>query len=108
MSGVTKAGRASDQSGRADVEAHTHSSAKRHAVARTGGQRALVVGSLAERISLTRCIALYPSAFYSVRKGYELSVPMGSHNLKLPASEDLVFNPQLGKTLRTSIMARPG
>ena len=67
----------------------------RHAVARTGGQRAQVVGSLAERISLTRCIALYSLAFYSMRRGYDLSFTMGLHILKLPAPGDLVFNPPL-------------
>ena len=62
-------------------------------LARTGGQRAQVVGALAERISLTQCIAFYFSAFYSMRRGYDHSFTMGLHILKLPASEDLVFNP---------------
>ena len=38
-----------------------------------------------------------------MRRGYDFSFTMGSHILTLPASKDLIFNFQFGKTLRASI-----
>ena len=64
--------------------------------------RAQVADSLAERISLTRDIDLYALAFYSIRRGYDLSFTLGSQILKLPESKGLIFNFQFGKTLRAS------
>jgi len=64
--------------------------------------RAQVATSLAERISLTRDIALYSLAFFSMRRGYDLSFTLGSQILKLPGSKGLIFNFQFGKTLRAS------
>ena len=67
--------------------------------------QAQVAASLAERISLTRDIALFSLAFYSMRRGYDLSFTLGSQILKLPNSRGLIFNFQFGKTLRASIEA---
>ena len=64
--------------------------------------RAQVAASLAERISLTRNIALFSSAFYSMRRGYDLSFTLRSQILQLPKSRGLIFNFQFGKTLRAS------
>ena len=54
--------------------------------------RAQVAASLAERISLTRDIALFSLAFYSMRRGYDLLFTLGSQILKLPNSRGLIFN----------------
>ena len=67
--------------------------------------RAQVAASLAERISLTRDIALFALAFYSMRRGYDLPFTLGSHILKLPNSSGLIFNFQFGKTLKASSVA---
>ena len=64
--------------------------------------RAQVAASLAERVSLTRDIALFSLAFYSMRRGYDLSFALGSQIMKLPNSRGLIFNLQFGKTLRAS------
>ena len=42
------------------------------------GSRAQVATSLAKRISLTRDNALYALAFFSMRRGYDLSFTLGS------------------------------
>ena len=70
--------------------------------------RAQVASSLAEPISLTRDIAWYSLAFYSMRRGYNLSFTMGSHILRLPAPKGLIFNFQIGKTLRASMVMLAG
>ena len=49
--------------------------------AQVGGERTQVVGSLAGRIYVTRCIALYSLVFYSMRRGYDLSFTTGLHIL---------------------------
>ena len=54
--------------------------------------RVHVTTSLAERISLTRGIARYALAFFSVCRGYEFSFILGSQILRLPESRGLVFN----------------
>ena len=64
--------------------------------------RAHVAASLAERIALTRDIALFSLALYSMGRGYDLSFTLGSNILKLPSSRGLIFNFQFGKTLRAS------
>ena len=64
--------------------------------------RVKVTASLTERISLTRDIALFSLAFYSMRRGYDLSFTLGSQILKLPNSRSLIFNFQFGKMLRAS------
>ena len=48
--------------------------------------RAQVAASLAERISLTRDIALFSLAFYSMRRGYDFSFTLGSQIVTLPKS----------------------
>ena len=45
--------------------------------------RAQVAASLAERISMTRDILLFSSAFYSMRRGYDCSFTSGSQILEL-------------------------
>ena len=57
---------------------------------------------LAERIWLTLDIAWNSMAFYSMRRGYDLSFTMGLHTVRLTASKGLIFNFQFGKTLRSS------
>ena len=64
--------------------------------------RAQVAASLAERISLARDIALFSLAFYSMRRGYDLSFKVGSNIPKLSNSRYLIFNFQFGQTLRAS------
>ena len=61
-----------------------------------------MAASLAERISPTRDIALFSLAFYSLRRGDDLSFTLGSQILKLPNSRGLIFNFQFSKTLRAS------
>ena len=53
--------------------------------------RAQVATSLAERISLTRDIALYALALFSMRRGYDPFFTLGSHILRLPESRDLIL-----------------
>ena len=64
--------------------------------------RARVAASSAERTSLTRDIALFSWAFYSMRRGYDLPFSLGSQILKLPKSRGLIFNFQFCKTLRAA------
>ena len=68
--------------------------------------RAQVVASMAERIPLTRDIALFSSKFYSVGRGYDVYFILGSQILKLPKSRGLIFNFQFGKD--ASRPGRPG
>ena len=67
--------------------------------------RAQVTTSLAERISLTRDIALSALAFFSMHRRYYRLFTLGSQILRLPESRGLIFNFQVGKTLRASIEA---
>ena len=53
--------------------------------------RAQVASLLAERISLTRDIVLYALAFFSMPRGYDLSLTLGSQILRLSASRGLLF-----------------
>ena len=64
--------------------------------------QAQLVESLAQRITITRDIALYSLAFASMRRGHDLSFTKGSQVLRLPQSRGLIFNFQFGKTLRKS------
>ena len=64
--------------------------------------RAQVASSLAECVSLSRDVILYSWAFYSMRRGYDRSFTMGSHIIRLPASNALIFNYLFCKTLRAS------
>ena len=64
--------------------------------------RAQLVESLAQRIAITRDIALYSLSFASMRRGHDLSFTKGSQVLRLPQCRGLIFTFQLGKTLRKS------
>ena len=64
--------------------------------------RAQVSASLAERIALTRDIALFSLALYSMRRGDDLSFTLGSQTLKLSKFRGLIFNFQASETLRAS------
>ena len=59
--------------------------------------QAQVASSLAERISLTINISLYALAFFSMRRGHDLSFTLGSQILRLAASRALKFNFGWGK-----------
>ena len=67
--------------------------------------RAQLMASVSDRIAITRDIALYSSAFYSLRRGFDLSFTLGSQLLRLPESAGLIFNFHVGKTLRKSVQA---
>ena len=67
--------------------------------------RAQVAASLAKRIFLTRDIAQFSLAFCSMRRGYDLSLTLGSQIVKPPNCRGLVFNFQFVKTFRASLEA---
>ena len=67
--------------------------------------RAQLAESLSQRSATTRDIALNLLAFYSMRRGFDLSVTLGSQVLRLPESAGLMFNFHFGKTLRKSVEA---
>ena len=64
--------------------------------------RVQVVSSLAERISLTRDIAQYALAFFSILRAYDLSFTLGSQILRIPESRGVIFNLQSDENLRAS------
>ena len=64
--------------------------------------RVQLLQSFAQRIAITRDIALYSLAFASMRRGHDLSFTKGSQILRLPECRGLIFNFQFGKTLRKS------
>lgn len=64
--------------------------------------RAQLSESVRERISITRDIALYALAFYTMRRGFDLSCTLSSQVLQLPDSAGMIYNFQFGKTLRKS------
>ena len=64
--------------------------------------RAHVATSLAERISLTRDIALCALAFFSMDTRYYVLYTLGSRILSLPESWRLMSNFQIGTTFRAS------
>ena len=65
--------------------------------------RAQLSPSVSERISITRDIALFSLAFYTMRRGFDLSCTLGSQVLQLPDSAGMIYNFQFGKTLRKSV-----
>ena len=67
--------------------------------------RAQLAESLSERIAITRDVALFSLAFYSMRRGFNLSFTLGSQVLRLPESAGLVLNFHFGKTLQKSMEA---
>ena len=64
--------------------------------------RAQLSQSVRERISITRDIALFSLACYTMRRGFDLSCTLGSQVLQLPHSAGMIYNFQFGKTLRKS------
>ena len=67
--------------------------------------RAQLAESLSQRIAITRDIALFSLAFYSMRRGFDSSSTLASRVLRLPESAGFVFNFLLGKPLRKSVEA---
>ena len=67
--------------------------------------RAQLAELLSQRIATTRNIALFSLAFYSMRRGFDVSFTLGSQVLQLPASAGLVLNFHFGKTLQQSMEA---
>ena len=59
--------------------------------------RAQLADSLSQRVAITRDIALYSLAFYSMRRGFDLSFTLGSQVLRLPGSAGSVFNSHFGR-----------
>lgn len=68
--------------------------------------RALASGSAAERITITRDIALFALAHHTTRRRFDLSFTMGSQVLRLPESRGFLFNFLFGKTL--AVVVRSG
>lgn len=64
--------------------------------------RAQAADSVRERIVLTRDVAIFSLAMYSMRRGADLCFTMGSQVLRLPESKGFIFNFLFGKTLRAS------
>lgn len=64
--------------------------------------RAQAAETVRDRIILTRDIALYALALYSMRRGSDLSFTMSAQILRLPNSQGFIFNFLFGKTLRAS------
>ena len=61
--------------------------------------RAQLSQSVSERISITRDIALFSLAFYTMRRGVDyLSCTLGSQVLQLPDSAGMIYNFHFGKT----------
>eukprot|EP00903_Cladosiphon_okamuranus_P006868 g6689.t1 len=58
--------------------------------------------TLREGIAITRNIALFALAFYSMRRGFDISDTLGSQEVRLPDDKGLIVNFQFGKTLRDS------
>ena len=67
--------------------------------------RAQLAESLSQRIAISCDIALFSLAFYSMRRGFDLSFTLASRVLRLPESVGLVFNFLRGKILRKSVEA---
>ena len=93
--GGAQAGRGAGEPGGANVGAHAHRFATRYAFAGSGSR--FVGGAY---LPLTRDIALFSLAFYSMNRVYDLSFTLGFTILKLPSSRGLIFNFHFGKTLR--------
>ena len=64
--------------------------------------RAMSAESLAESISITRDVALFSLAFYTMKRGFDISNTLGSQLLRLPESAGWIVNFQFGKTTRVS------
>ena len=68
--------------------------------------RAMATESLSESMSIIRDIALFSLAFYTMRRGFDISNTLGSQLLRLPDSGGWIVNFQFGKTTRTSTDAK--
>ena len=55
-----------------------------------------------ERIIITRDVALFSLAMYSMRRGSDLSFRLAAQILRLPEARWFIFNFVFGKTLRAS------
>lgn len=64
--------------------------------------RCTVAESVKTGIEITRDVALFALAFYSCRRGFDISNTLGSQVLRLPEDRGLIINFQFGKTLRDS------
>lgn len=64
--------------------------------------RAQVAPQLGDRLALTRDVALFSLALFSMHRDYDLSFTLGSQILKLPGARGLIFGFQFGKQLRPS------
>eukprot|EP00752_Nemacystus_decipiens_P005329 g4833.t1 len=64
--------------------------------------RAQAAESVRERIVLTRDVALFSLAMYSMRRGSDLSFTLAAQILRLPDARGFIFNFLFGKTLRAS------
>ena len=62
--------------------------------------RAMRAESLAESLSITRDVALFSLAFYTMKRGFDISNTLGSQLLRLPGSAGWIVNFQFGKTTR--------
>ena len=58
--------------------------------------------SVREQIIITRDVALFSLAMYSMRRGSDLSFTLAAQILRLPESRGVIFNFLFGKTLRAS------
>ena len=65
--------------------------------------RAQLAESLSQRIAIARNIAVFQLAFYSMRRGFDLSFTLASRVLRLPVSAGLAFKVHFGETLRKSV-----
>ena len=68
-------------------------------------RRAQTLRTAAERIAMTRDVAIFCVAFHTMKRGFELSVAVASQVLQMSGGESFIFNFLFGKTLRNSSQA---
>lgn len=56
----------------------------------------------ADRMRVTRDVALFCAAFHTMRRGFDLPHTLASRVVQLPHGEGLIFNFHFGKTLRSA------
>lgn len=59
-------------------------------------------GTTRERIVITHDIAIFSLAWYSMRRGDDLTWTLAPQILRLPEAQGFIFNLTFGKTLRPS------
>lgn len=64
--------------------------------------RCTVAATVTEGMEIMRDVALFALAFYSCRRGFDISNTLGSQVVRLPDDKGLIINFQFGKTLRDS------